>query len=270
MNPYTLPEGNTQIAFSGGRSSAYMLDKILDANNGLPDTAKAVFTNTGRERPETLDFVERYSRERGVEIIWLEYRYDNAPRAVRVCRETASLNGEPFRALCERRKALPNQNARFCTEELKVKTARRWLVMQGWKRWTKFTGIRADELSRHNPKPQPRETILQPMAKAGVTKRDVAAFWKAQPFDLELPIVKGKTLGGNCRKCFLKSEATVAAEIRDDPNDTWPDEMEDRFGVTFSSRYSHKELRRYINRQGDWIFDDADYLCQADGGECFG
>ena len=35
-NPYTLPEGNVQIAFSGGRTSAYMLKKgpitHMDAN----------------------------------------------------------------------------------------------------------------------------------------------------------------------------------------------------------------------------------------------
>lgn len=31
-SPYTLPDGNVQIAFSGGRTSAYLLHQILDAN----------------------------------------------------------------------------------------------------------------------------------------------------------------------------------------------------------------------------------------------
>lgn len=30
-SPYLLPEGNVQIAFSGGRTSAYMLRKIMKA-----------------------------------------------------------------------------------------------------------------------------------------------------------------------------------------------------------------------------------------------
>ena len=42
---YLLPEGNVQIAFSGGRTSGFMLYKILEANNGLPDRAKVIFTN---------------------------------------------------------------------------------------------------------------------------------------------------------------------------------------------------------------------------------
>ncbi len=35
MNAYLLPDGPVQIAFSGGRTSAYLLRQILDANGGL-------------------------------------------------------------------------------------------------------------------------------------------------------------------------------------------------------------------------------------------
>lgn len=34
-SPYILPDGNVQIAFSGGRTSAYMLHRIMEANGGL-------------------------------------------------------------------------------------------------------------------------------------------------------------------------------------------------------------------------------------------
>ena len=33
-------------------------------------------------------------------------------------------------------------------------------------------------------------------------------------------------------------------------------------------RYS--ELGDFVNRQADWIFDEVDYFCQADDGECTG
>jgi len=39
-SPYILPPGNVQIAFSGGRTSAYMLHHILEANGGLPEPAQ--------------------------------------------------------------------------------------------------------------------------------------------------------------------------------------------------------------------------------------
>ncbi len=48
--------GPALISFSGGRTSAFMLRRILDAGGGtlFPDV-KVAFFNTGKERPETLD-----------------------------------------------------------------------------------------------------------------------------------------------------------------------------------------------------------------------
>ena len=70
---YTLPEGNVQISFSGGRTSAYMLYKILESNDGLPERAKVIFTNTGREMNQSLDFVQECSERWNVNVTWLEY-----------------------------------------------------------------------------------------------------------------------------------------------------------------------------------------------------
>ena len=69
---FTLPSGNVLISFSGGRTSGYMLHQILEANGDLPDRAKVVFANTGREMSETLDFVHQCSDQWGVKIkkIW--------------------------------------------------------------------------------------------------------------------------------------------------------------------------------------------------------
>lgn len=55
--PYQI-EGPALISFSGGRTSAYLLKHILDACGGaLPANVIACFANTGKEMPETLDFV---------------------------------------------------------------------------------------------------------------------------------------------------------------------------------------------------------------------
>ena len=45
-------------------------------------------------------------------------------------------------------------------------------------------------------------TMTTPLAHAGISKHDVASWWGAQPFDLRLPVVKGKTVGGmvSCAK----------------------------------------------------------------------
>ena len=77
MNPYLLPEGNVQLAFSGGRSSGYMLHQILEANGSIPGRAIVTFQNAGREMAETLDFVHEVGNRWGVKIEWLEYLPDS-------------------------------------------------------------------------------------------------------------------------------------------------------------------------------------------------
>ena len=72
-----LPEGNVLISFSGGRTSAYMLHRIVEANDGLRPECKVLFANTGREMPRTLDFVRDVQKHIGVDVTWLEY--DRAP-----------------------------------------------------------------------------------------------------------------------------------------------------------------------------------------------
>ncbi len=57
LDPFLI-SGPAVISFSGGRTSAYMLWRILRAHGGaLPDDVVVCFANTGREMSATLDFV---------------------------------------------------------------------------------------------------------------------------------------------------------------------------------------------------------------------
>jgi 3'-phosphoadenosine 5'-phosphosulfate sulfotransferase (PAPS reductase)/FAD synthetase len=70
--PYLI-DGPALISFSGGRTSAYLLRQALDAHGGsLPADVIACFANTGKEMPQTLDFVRDCSERWDVEIVWLE------------------------------------------------------------------------------------------------------------------------------------------------------------------------------------------------------
>ncbi|MBL9048478.1 MAG: phosphoadenosine phosphosulfate reductase family protein [Tabrizicola sp.] len=251
-SPYLLPEGCVQIAFSGGRTSAYMLRQILDANGGIPDRAVVTFQNTGREMPQTLDFVQEVGERWGVPMVWLEYR-PTAPWFEIVSHNSASRDGEPFDALIDKKKYLPNQQTRFCTIELKIRTAKRYLVSLGWKHWTNATGIRADEPHRLNkPNPKDRWTTWNPLAEAGVGRHHVTAFWEAQPFDLRLPNVGGNCWLGNCDGCFLKSEAHVAAFARDFPaRAAWWERMEAKIRQRWLNLSDFQRLRRLVARDPD-------------------
>lgn len=275
--PYILPDGPVQIAFSGGRTSAFMLHEILQTNGDLPDRAVVTFQNTGREMPQTLDFVQQVGERWGVRIIWLEYR-PITPLFEIVSHNSASRDGEPFEALIRRRKYLPNQQMRFCTIELKIRTAKRYLMSLGWKHWTNCVGLRADEPHRLNkPKPKDRWTVWTPLAAAGIGRHHVVDFWNKQPFDLRLPNVGGNCWLGNCDGCFLKSEASVAAFTRDYPERAeWWERMEEvaaeltgsSSAAFFSKRYTRADMRSYMARQGDWALSTEGALCQKEEGEC--
>lgn len=270
-SPYTLPEGNVLISFSGGRTSGYMLHQIMEANGGLPDRCVVAFANTGREMPETLDFVQECGVRWGVPIVWLEYtRSDRKSWYKVVDRASASEDGQPFADLVSARRYLPNAVTRFCTTEMKIRPIKRYLVDAGWTRWTNTVGIRADEARRVKPNPaKERWTMWYPLFHAGVEKADVMDFWRRQSFDLQLFGSNGVTPKGNCDGCFLKSEATLAAMWRDHPDRMqWWADMEARVGSTFHKTRSYAELGDFVQRQGDWVFNDEAFLCQRDGGEC--
>mgnify|MGYP003133595919 CR=1 FL=1 len=265
-NAYTLPDGNVLISFSGGRTSGYMLHKILEANGDLPERCKVVFANTGREMPETLDFVQECSERWRVPITWLEYR-KQMPKFVTVSHNSASRDGEPFSQCIDsvtKFRYLPNQAQRFCTQQMKVLTIKRYLVRQGWKKWINTVGIRADENNRLRVSKDKRWSNWYPLNNATVSLHNIHSFWKDQPFDLR--VEKGL---GNCDGCFLKSEATLAAVWREHPERMqWWSSLETKVGAKFHKTRSYKDLGDFVQRQGDWIFDNKSYLCQSNDGEC--
>lgn len=217
----------TCISFSGGRSSAYMLWRVLQSNGGLPAEAHVMFGNTGKEDPKTLDFIRDCSDHWGVPITWVEFRDDEGGHVV-VSYETASRDGEPFEAIIRKRQYLPNPVTRFCTSELKIRPMRKRLRALGWYddpgEWDQFIGIRADEQrrvakirARGTSTETVRESMCMPLADAGVTVHEINAFWQSQPFNLDLLTVNGRTLEGNCDLCFLKPPAQRLALIAAKP-----------------------------------------------------
>ena len=234
----------TCISFSGGRTSAYMLWRVLQENGGkLPDDAIVCFANTGKEDEATLRFVQKCSDEWDVPIKWLEYIPD-APGYRIVSFETASRHGEPFEKVIRKKNYLPNAVTRFCTIELKIRPMAKYLVDIGMAETKSegenmfMIGIRADE-ARRAAKIADKSRI--PLFFAGVTKEEVGEFWRSQPFDLELPNINGVTIHGNCDLCFMKGASQILSLIAERPERAvWWAKME---STTMASRPDGSRFR---------------------------
>lgn len=251
--------GPTCISFSGGRTSAYMLWRVLQSNSGLPSDAFVCFANTGKEHEITLKFVHDCSLNWNVSINWLEYKSED-PKFSVVNFETASRSGEPFAQLIVKRNYLPNPVARFCTSELKVLTISRYLSSIGIDDYDTMLGIRADEKRRVA---KLRSSNLTPLVSANISQTDVQSFWKQQPFDLGLSYRGGITAWGNCDLCFLKGPNQVLSLIRDQPNRAlWWAQQEALIGGTFrSDRPSYSEMAKFATTQQDMFTDEESISC---------
>ena len=219
-DPFKITEP-TCISFSGGRTSAYMLWRVLQAHQmSLPKDAVVCFANTGKEDEATLRFVQDCSEHWNVPITWLEYQSDDPGYKI-VDFQTAGRFGEAFENLLMKKQYLPSPVMRFCTVELKIRPMAKYLFDIGVTKsksageTSAMIGIRADEQRRAAKIPD-KERL--PLVRAGVTKHDVAAFWRDQPFDLGLSNNNGVTMHGNCDLCFLKPTAQVLALIAEKPD----------------------------------------------------
>ena len=243
----------TLISFSGGRTSAYMLYKILESYNWkLPDDVHVTFANTGKEMPQTLDFIHACETNWNVKVHWLEIDiHDERPiyRTKEVTYETASRNGGPFEALINRKKMLPNVAIRLCTMLLKIDVMNRFMRVKGYKEWANVVGLRYDEPSRvakqrkQNDSGKNKWTSLVPLYDNKVMVEDVGNFWANNDFDLMLPNNQGKTLAGNCDLCFLKGTRTLITLIKEKPElaDWWIEQEEKR------KRLSENEVGKSVS-----------------------
>lgn len=263
----------TQVCTSGGRTSMLMLHEILEANGGLPTNTIVSFQNTGKEVPETLDFIQECSQRWGVPIVWLEWDGFIPPGRNRcnfriVDRESCSKKGEPFERMIDALGYLPNPTQRLCTANLKVKTGAAYMRSLGYEEWQNAMGIRADEMKRVAKLRSPNrdndggEPWL-PLADLGVTKRHVGAFWKRMPFDLRLLNNNGTTPEGNCDLCFLKGAKSVYSLIQQRPSkaDWWIEQEHktlargDAGACSYfrADRPSYEQMKRYAAAQIDVI-----------------
>ena len=251
-----------------------MLKKIIDAHEGqLPEDVYVVFANTGKEMPQTLDFVDECSDKWNCKIHWLELEIaEKRPiyRTKEVTYETASRNGEPFEALIKRRKMLPNPVMRMCTQELKMNVMKRFMKQKNFTDWTNVVGLRYDEpnrvakQNRQNDSDKNAWDSICPLYQDKVTIKEVLEFWDKSNFDLKLTSQNGQTTAGNCDLCYLKGTKTLTTIIKEKPElADWWIAQEKNIDATFRKNGSYinlVDLAKLEERQIE-LFDDDSRSC---------
>jgi len=219
------------ISFSGGRTSAFMTKWILESEKYKDFEKVVVFANTGKEREETLEFVDRCDKEWNLNVFWIEY----APQKKHgfknwfeiVDFDSASRNGEPFERFIKK-EGVPNTKNQGCSSRLKELPIHNFMKEFSKSDYYTSIGIRADEQHRVSDwgKAKDKKYIYPLITDFRVDSLYIRKFWENQGFDLNL-----KDYEGNCDMCWKKSNRKLLTLIIENPKmiDWWND-MEQKYG----------------------------------------
>ena len=270
--------------FSGGRTSAFM-GQFLNNYDKYKDYDKLfVFANTGKEKEQTLEFIDKCDKEWSLGLVWLEakiYKEKGKGTDFKVVDfKTASRKGEPFKKMFEAY-SLPNTFASICTRELKDRPIKKYVKSLGYKEVLTAIGIRYDERHRKSIHAKETNTIYPLCDDIKVDSSFIRKWWDKQCFDLGL-----KDYQGNCDLCFKKSLRKRLTLIKENPSiANWWLDMENKYSSEIVPRFDlrnnfsieqlielskqpFKEVKdkHDINKQQVSLFDDLDMDIETD---CF-
>src|SRR5207248_2528451 len=142
------------LSLSGGKDSTalaiYMRDRVSEM--------EYVFCDTGKELPETYEYLDRLEALLGI--------------SVRVLRhDILSRDGDAFEDLLQiKRNYLPSPQMRWCTLELKIRPFEKYV---GEDSVLNYIGIRADENRKGYISHKPNITPRYPFIEDGKCKDDI-------------------------------------------------------------------------------------------------
>lgn len=225
--------------FSGGRTSAFM-GQFLNTYDKYKDYDKVfLFANTGKEKEQTLEFINKCDKEWGLNIVWIE-AVINPERGKGtdfkvVDFETASRNGGPFEEMLKVY-PMPNSFVSNCTRELKQVPMNKFVKSLGYNDVVTAMGIRHDERHRMSNTAKEQGFVYPLVNDVKVDSKFIRNWWDSQPFDLQL-----KDYEGNCDLCFKKSLRKKLTLIKEDPKiANWWIKMEEKYGTEEYPRFNLK------------------------------
>lgn len=244
---------NKVISFSGGRTSAYLVNLFKD-----DPEAHFVLMDTGAEHPATYQFIKDIVKNWNIDLICLRTVVNpkmNIGCTYRVIGlDDLKQDLEPWKAMLAKYGA-PYYDLASCTARMKTEPFEKYCGERfGKGNYERWIGIRSDE-----PRRLPIEILEKlnlPIHKDAVhqkkgfrylaevsefEKDDILDWWEKQPFDLAIT----EHLG-NCVFCIKKALNKVALAEKDEPEQfvKWVDVVESPNVRSTGRKYNHKRMYR--------------------------
>lgn len=190
------------LGVSGGKDSSalavYMRDRVPEM--------EYVFSDTGKELPETYDYLDRLEAFLGKPIARLNM--DPDPNANRDFDHVLTTYGG----------LLPSSQVRWCTVDLKIRPFEEYI---GEDRAYNYIGIRADEEYRIGYKPQKTAGVHNiepkyPFREDGITKEDVLRILEES--GLGLPRYYDWRTRSGCFFCFFQRKSEWVGLLENHPD----------------------------------------------------
>lgn len=159
--------------------------------------------NTSKERPESLEFMQKASEYFGFELVWVEavihMEHGKGTGYNIVDYKDLKRKGEIFERGIQKY-GIPSKINKWCNRELKLIPMKKFCDdVFGVNNYSVAIGIRIDEIDRVS-KDYKTNNIFYPLIDHGINKRERNKFWKDKPVKLKI-----KAYEGNCDACFEKS-----------------------------------------------------------------
>ncbi|WP_449567075.1 phosphoadenosine phosphosulfate reductase domain-containing protein [Lelliottia nimipressuralis] len=232
------------VSFSGGRTSARLM-YLKNQERLKGDDIHFLFMDTGAEHPATYKFIRDIVAHWNIPLVCLRVVINPAlgkPNNYEVVPiDKIGPDLKPWRDICSKY-GTPYFGGPLCTRAMKTEVFQRYCTeMFGRKSYHTWLGIRADEPKRLKP----RDGVSYLADISDEDKPDILAWWKQQPFDLQLP----EHLG-NCVFCIKKGLNKLALAERDEPQlaaEFWQMIHEPSVRVVESRKYDGNIMYREHN-----------------------
>jgi 3'-phosphoadenosine 5'-phosphosulfate sulfotransferase (PAPS reductase)/FAD synthetase len=223
-----MPETRHILNLSGGKDSTalaiYMRDRVPNL--------EYVFCDTGKELPETYDYLNKVEAYLGAPIVRLnaDYSFDHYL--------------DMFSGF------LPSAQMRWCTRDLKLKPFEKFV---GDDPVMSYVGIRADEQRDGYISRKPNITAVFPFKEDGITKADV--FRMLDEAGLGLPEYYEWRTRSGCYFCFFQRKAEWVGLKENHPDLFEKAKAYEKADTPSGKRYtwSPKESLDEIEARGDQI-----------------